>query len=65
MKKKTLEEKIKDVVFYATAFFIMYLIIGFLIKTEYLHCGITWDKLYELFRDTLTLTAYFLAPVAE
>jgi len=64
MAKKTLEEKIKDVVFYTTAFFIMYLIVGFLIKTEYLHCELTWDKLYDLFRDALTLTAYFLAPVA-
>ena len=64
MAKKTLEEKIKDVVIYATTFFIMYLIIGYFIKTENLHCELTWDKLYDLFRDALTLTAYFLAPVA-
>ena len=65
MAKKTLEEKIKDIVFYATVFFILYLIIGFLIKSEWLTSFTkSWVYAYELLRDALTLTAYFLAPVA-
>lgn len=65
MGKKTLEEKIKDIVFYATVFFILYLIIGFLIKSEWLsNFEGSWTYPYELLRDAFTLTAYFLAPVA-
>lgn len=65
MAKKTLEDKIKDIVFYATVFFILYLIIGFLIKSEWLTSFTqSCTYAYELLRDALTLTAYFLAPVA-
>ena len=65
MAEKTLEEKIKDIIFYAVVFFILYLIIGFLIKSEWLsNHDESWIYSYELLRDGLTLTAYFLAPVA-
>lgn len=65
MAKKTLEEKIKDIVFYATVFFILYLIIGFLIKSEWLsNFKDNWTYSYELLMDAFTLTAYFVAPVA-
>lgn len=65
MAKKNLEEKIKDVVFYAIIFFILYLILGFLIKSEWLTSFTqSWVYTYELLRDAFTLTAYFLAPAA-
>lgn len=65
MTKKTLEGKIKDIIFYAIIFFILYLIIGFLIKSHWLASYTeSWDYAYDLFRDALTLTAYFLAPAA-
>lgn len=65
MFKKQLNEKIKDILFGAIIFFMMYLIIGFLLKSEWLASSKElWKNFYELFRDGLTLTAYFLAPSA-
>lgn len=64
MVKKQLNEKIKDIFFGAIIFFMMYLIIGFLLKSEWLVSSKEiWKNSYELFRDGLTLTAYFLTPV--
>lgn len=62
MAKKTLEEKIKDVIFWMVIFFFLYLIVGYLMQSEYLHSALNWDESYNLLRDALTITAYFLAP---
>lgn len=64
MSTKTLNEKIKDVIFWMLIFFSLYLIVGYLIQSEYLHCALNWDASYNLLRDALTITAYFLAPTA-
>ena len=64
MIKKSLEEKIKDVVFWTIAFFILYTIVGFLLETNWLKTVITLRKVNEILKDSLTITAAFLAPVA-
>lgn len=64
MANKTLKEKIKDLIFWMIMFFIFYLIVGYLIQSQYLHSVVDVNHLYDLFRDSLTLTAYFLAPFA-
>jgi hypothetical protein len=61
---KTLKEKIHDVVFGICAGGIIYFIIAFLMKTDFLSNPKKLSDLYEVFRDTLTLMAYFLAPAA-
>ncbi|WKT73143.1 MULTISPECIES: hypothetical protein [Acinetobacter] len=62
MKKKSLKQKITCVKWSALAFTIGYFLVGVLLKND----GLKFDpdKTYELIRDALTLTAYFLAPVA-
>lgn len=62
MKKKTLKDKIKQVYWGASAFTLLYFIIGAYLKSD----GTTFDpvKTYDLIKDALTLTATFLAPVA-
>ena len=62
MKKKTLKEKINRVCWWAAGLTILYFIVGAFLKSD----GPKFDpnKTYELIRDTLTLTAAFLAPVA-
>jgi hypothetical protein len=62
MTKKTLEEKIKHVLVWAFILSIVYFAIGAYLKSD----GPKFDpsKTYELLKDTLTLTAAFLAPVA-
>lgn len=64
MIKKSLEEKIKDVVFWTFTFFILYTIVGFLLETNWLKTVITLRKVNEILKDSLTITAAFLAPVA-
>ncbi|ETR94561.1 hypothetical protein [Acinetobacter lactucae] len=64
MKVKTLKEKIRDVVFWICAGGVIYLIVGYLMKTNWLSCPKQLPELYELIRDSLTLMAYFLAPAA-
>lgn len=64
MAKKTLDEKIKEVSFWTFVFFIIYLIIGYLLQTSWLHKSLEFSKLYELLKDGLTITAALLAPVA-
>lgn len=63
MSKESLEEKIKLTIFWLGLFCLTYLILGFIIKSDFTK---TFDTLifYEVLRDSLTLTAYFLAPVA-
>lgn len=62
MGKKTLKQKTDCVKWYALVFAIGYFLIGALLRSD----GPKFDpgKAYELIRDSLTLTAYFLAPVA-
>ncbi|WP_288421575.1 hypothetical protein [uncultured Acinetobacter sp.] len=62
MKDKTLKKKINDIVFVICAGGVLYLIVGFLMKTNWLNCPKPLTDLYEIVRDTLTLMAYFLAP---
>lgn len=61
MEKKTLKQKIKNVKISAVVFSIVYFLLGAFLKSD----GSVFDpdKTYELVRDSLTLTAYFLAPV--
>ncbi|MCW8041049.1 hypothetical protein [Acinetobacter entericus] len=62
MAKKTLEEKIKLVCWWALGLTILYFLIGAWLIGD----GPKFDptKTYNLLKDTLTLTAAFLAPVA-
>lgn len=62
MAKKTLEEEIKLIWIWALILSIIYFAIGAYLKSD----GPKFDpeKTYELLKDTLTLTATFLAPVA-
>ena len=62
MAKKTLEEKIKLVCWWALGLTILYFLIGAWLISD----GPKFDptKTYDLLKDTLTLTAAFLAPVA-
>ncbi|MCG5225722.1 hypothetical protein [Acinetobacter pittii] len=64
MLKRTLSQKIKDVVFYSLVFFILYTIIAFLLETYWLSKTINLPKLNGILKDSLTLTAGFLAPGA-
>ncbi|QRF07523.1 hypothetical protein [Acinetobacter pittii] len=59
-----LKEKIRDVVFWICAGGAIYLIVAFLMKTDWLSSTKKLSELYEIIRDTLTLMAYFLAPAA-
>lgn len=59
-----LKEKIRDVVFWICAGGAIYLIVAFLMKTDWLSSPKKLSELYEIIRDTLTLMAYFLAPAA-
>lgn len=62
MTKKTLEEKIELVWIWALILSVVYFAIGAYLKSD----GPKFDpsKTYELLKDTLTITASFLAPVA-
>lgn len=64
MFKRTLSQKIKDVVFYSLVFFILYTIIAYLLETKWLSSTIDLPKLNGILKDSLTLTAAFLAPGA-
>lgn len=64
MIKKSLEEKIRDVMFWTIAFFILYTIVGFLLETNWLKTAITLREVNVILKDSLTITAAFLAPVA-
>ncbi|ENX41542.1 hypothetical protein [Acinetobacter sp. NIPH 2100] len=64
MIKKSLEDKIKDIAFWTIVFFILYTILGFLLETKWLSEIISLPKINEILKDSLTITATFLAPVA-
>ena len=60
----TFEEKIKYITFSAIGGFFTYLTIGLLIKSAFFSNHLSVSDFYELFRDGLTVTAYYLAPAA-
>jgi|GEM_PF-2702973 len=62
MSKKTLKQKIYYVKWSAVSFFIVYFVIGAILTKS----GSSFDseKTYNLLTNSLTLTAYFLGPVA-
>ncbi|MCO8058062.1 hypothetical protein [Acinetobacter towneri] len=62
MAKKTLKEKINCVKYFTLLFAVLYFLIGAWLKSD--GPNFDPDKAYELIKDTLTITAAFLAPVA-
>jgi hypothetical protein len=63
MKNKTLKQKISLTLFGTVVFFAFLFALGFVLKTEIISRSPTANEVYEIGRDALTLTAYFLAPV--
>lgn len=64
MKDKTLEQKVKYLKLSAILGFFVFLIVGILIKSAFFSSAPKATDFYELFRDGLTVTAYYLAPAA-
>ncbi|HCQ9559091.1 hypothetical protein [Acinetobacter baumannii] len=64
MKDKTLEQKVKYLKLSAILGFFVFLIVGILIKSTFFSSTPKATDFYELFRDGLTITAYYLAPAA-
>lgn len=66
IKKKTLEEKIRQVVFWTFCGIFGYLVIAFFLKSNYPIYDYDLDRsiVYDVIKDALTLAATFLAPVA-
>lgn len=63
MGKKEIKDKIELTIFWLGLFCLSYLILGFILKSD-LTSPLDSSIFYEVFRDSLTLTAYFLAPIA-
>lgn len=64
MKDKTLQEKIKDLLFWTVVFFILYMIIAYLLESSWLKEIRKLENLYEILKDGLTISAAFLAPAS-
>ncbi|MFV5343567.1 hypothetical protein VXQ28_08590 [Acinetobacter oleivorans] len=64
MVKKSLNQKMKDVVFYAIVFFVLYTIVAYLLESKWLSEIIGLPKINGILKDSLTMTAAFLAPGA-
>ena len=64
MKNNELLKKVEKVGYGIFAFFFWYLVIGFFLKSDYPIYEQSFNRsaAYELLRDSLTLSAYFLAP---
>ena len=62
MNKKSLKERIVSAVVWLTLLGVVYFVIGIFLITDGLNFNP--EKVYELLKDTLTLAAAFLAPVA-
>lgn len=64
MQNNDLEEKLKKVIFNIFTFLFWYLVISFFLKSDYPLYENSFDTkvAYEILRDGLTLSAYFLAP---
>lgn len=63
MAKKELKEKIELTIFWLGLFCLTYLIFGFILKSD-LTKPIDSSIFYEVLKDSLTITAAFLAPIA-
>ncbi|MDC4858270.1 hypothetical protein SOI76_12525 [Acinetobacter pittii] len=63
MAKKELKDKIELTIFWLGLFCITYLIFGFILKSD-LTKPIDSSIFYEVLKDSLTITAAFLAPIA-
>ncbi|WP_368577739.1 hypothetical protein [Acinetobacter pittii] len=64
MDSTELYKKLKKVSIYIFSFFFWYLVIAFFLKSDYPIHNYTFNRkdAYEILRDGLTLSAYFLAP---
>ncbi|MDC4833849.1 hypothetical protein OW701_04970 [Acinetobacter baumannii] len=63
MAKKDLKNKIELTIFWLGLFCLIYLIFGFILKSD-LTKPIDSSIFYEVLKDSLTITAAFLAPIA-
>lgn len=64
MKGKTLEQKIKLVLACTAIFFAFLFALGFILKADLLSKWPTASDFYEIGKDALTITAYYIAPAA-
>lgn len=64
MVQKSLKADLFNLAFWTVYFFCGYLIIGYLIDSNFLKEIPSKEKIYEIFKDSLSITAAFLAPVA-
>ncbi|MBU3083155.1 hypothetical protein [Acinetobacter seifertii] len=64
MKDTSLEEKIKNLVFWTIIFFVIYLLVAYLLNSLWLKNTIKFKDIYDIFKDGLTITAAFLAPAS-
>lgn len=64
MKGKTLEQKISLVLYGAAIFFAFLFALGFILKADLLSKWPTASDFYEIGKDALTITAYYIAPAA-
>jgi len=64
MENSELSDRLKKVGLYTFVFFICYMVIGFFLLSEYPICTQPFNGkvAYDILRDSLTLSAYFLAP---
>jgi len=64
MKESDLNNRIKQIGFWVFGFFFWYLVVSFFLKSDYPINQYTFNSkdAYEVVRDGLTLSAYFLAP---
>lgn len=64
MAKKNLNGKISDICFWFGWSILAYVITAFLFKTDFLSKPYTLSNTFDLIKDSLTLAAAFLAPIA-
>ncbi|WP_227551787.1 hypothetical protein [Acinetobacter baumannii] len=64
MLKRSLNQKMKDIAFYAIVFFVLYSIVAYLLESKWLSEVIVLPKINGILKDGLTMTAAFLAPGA-
>lgn len=64
MKDTSLEEKIKNLVFWTIIFFVIYLLVAYLLNSLWLKNTIKFKDIYDILKDGLTITAAFLAPAS-
>lgn len=62
--QKSLKADVFNIAFWTVYFFCGYLIVGYLIDSNFLKETPPKEKIYEIFKDSLSITAAFLAPAA-